>query len=153
VIGAHYPRVEDRITTTDAARKTGKPLWSSEDQPNGGGGPFVSREWAVGGRILAHLYNQNYLEGSLTATEIWSPITSYYDNLAAPNSGLMYANTPWSGHYTTCRERFGLRLTLRSLRSRAGSISTPHRVSSGKGELCGSSLPRQEELERDSGDD
>ena len=38
-------------------------------------------------------------EGSLTATEIWSPITSYYDNLAAPNSGLMYANTPWSGHY------------------------------------------------------
>ena len=35
----------------------------------------------------------------MTATEIWSPITSYYDNLAAPNSGLMYANTPWSGNY------------------------------------------------------
>jgi len=35
----------------------------------------------------------------MTATEIWSPVTSYYDNLAAPNSGLMYANTPWSGHY------------------------------------------------------
>src|SRR5208337_720206 len=88
-----------KITTTEAARKTGKPLWSSEDQPNDGGGPFVSRDWPIGGRILAHLYNQNYLEGSLTATEIWSPKTSYYDNLAAPNSGLMYANTPWSGHY------------------------------------------------------
>jgi hypothetical protein len=100
VIGAHYPRDENgKITTTDAARKTGKPLWSSEDQPNDGGGPFLSRDWPIGGRILAHLYNQNYLEGSLTATEIWSPITSYYDNLAAPNSGLMYANTPWSGHY------------------------------------------------------
>ena len=99
VIGVHYPLVDGKITTTDAARRTGKPLWSSEDQPNGGSGPFVSRDWPIGGRILAHLYNKNYLEGSLTATEIWSPITSYYNNLAAPNSGLMYANTPWSGHY------------------------------------------------------
>ena len=98
-IGVHYPKVNGKITTTDAARRTGKPLWSSEDQPNSGGGPFVSRDWAVGGRILAHLYNQNYLDGSLTATEIWSPVTSYYDILAAPSSGLMYANTPWSGHY------------------------------------------------------
>jgi hypothetical protein len=98
-IGVHYPKVKGGISTTDAARKTGKPLWSSEDQPNGGSGPFVSRDWPEGGRILAHLYNQNDLEGSLTSTEIWSPITSYYDILAAPNSGLMYANTPWSGNY------------------------------------------------------
>lgn len=99
VLGVHYPQQHGHLTTTAAARQAGKPLWSTEDQPNGGSGPFVSRDWAIGGRILAHLYNQNYLEGALTATEIWSPVTSYYDNLAAPNSGLMYANTPWSGHY------------------------------------------------------
>lgn len=99
VIGVHYPFWDNGIPTTEAARKTGKPLWSSEDQPNGGGGPFVSRDWPEGGRILAHVYNRNYIDGTLTATEIWSPVTSYYDNLAAPNSGLMYANTPWSGHY------------------------------------------------------
>lgn len=99
VIGVHYPLVKGTLTTTDAARRTGKPLWSSEDQPNAGGGPFVTRDWPLGGRILAHLYNRNYLEGAFTSTEIWSPVTSYYDILAAPNSGLMYANTPWSGHY------------------------------------------------------
>jgi hypothetical protein len=99
VIGAHYPLDNGKITTTDAAKASGKPLWSSEDQPNSGGGPILSRTWAIGGRILAHVYNRNYLEGAMTKTEIWSPITSYYDILAAPNSGLMYANTPWSGYY------------------------------------------------------
>lgn len=100
VIGTHYPRNEHgKVGTTEAARKTGKPLWSSEDQPNGGGGPIVSRDWLVGGRILAQFYNQNYLQGSMTSTEIWSPVTSYYDNLPAAGSGLMEANTPWSGHY------------------------------------------------------
>ncbi|HKO20503.1 MAG TPA: family 16 glycoside hydrolase, partial [Acidobacteriaceae bacterium] len=74
-------------------------LWSSEDQPESNASNILSRDWQVGGRSLAKLYNENYLKGGFTATEIWSPITSYYDNLAAPNSGLMYANTPWSGHY------------------------------------------------------
>jgi hypothetical protein len=100
VIGVHYPETDEgAITTTQAARASGKPLWSSEDQPNSGSGPILARIWSSGGRILASTYNRNYLEGSMTKTEIWSPITSYYDNLAAPNSGLMYANTPWSGYY------------------------------------------------------
>jgi hypothetical protein len=98
VIGAHYPRDEQgKLSTTAAARSTGKPLWSSEDQPNSGGGPIVSRDWLHGGRILAQIYNQNYLQGSMTSTEIWSPVTSYYDTLPAAGSGLMEANTPWRG--------------------------------------------------------
>jgi hypothetical protein len=98
-VGVHYPLVDGKYTTPANARTIGKPLWSSEDQPNPGGGPILSREWQIGGRILARLYNRNYLEGGMTKTEIWSPVTSYYDILAAPNSGLMYANTPWSGYY------------------------------------------------------
>lgn len=99
-LGVHYPWVYNHSTTPAVARESHKPLWSSEDQPNDGGGPIVSRDWAIGGRLLAKLYNRNYLEGGFTKTEIWSPITAYYDILAAPNSGLMYANTPWSGNYS-----------------------------------------------------
>lgn len=99
VVGVHYPWERPELPTPQEARKLGIPLWSSEDQPNGGAGPYLSREWSVGGRILAKRYNTNYVDHGLTKTEIWSPITSYYDLLAAPNSGLMYANTPWSGHY------------------------------------------------------
>ena len=35
----------------------------------------------------------------MTKTEIWSPITSYPDNLPLPGSGLMRADGAWSGHY------------------------------------------------------
>ena len=100
VVSVHYPRGEKgRLTTPQAAREIGKPLWSSEDAPLSQDNLPITRDWASGGRILAHLYNSNYLEGGFTKTETWSPVTSYYDNLAAPHSGLMYANTPWSGYY------------------------------------------------------
>jgi hypothetical protein len=99
IVSVHYPRKDGKVTTPELARTIGKPLWSSEDQPESSAVKILSREWAVGGRSLAKLYNRNYLEGDFTATEIWSPVTSYYDILAAPHSGLMYANTPWSGHY------------------------------------------------------
>ena len=99
VVGVHYPWVDGKVTTPAEADAVGKPLWSSEDQPNSGGGPILSRDWNDGGKIWAKRLNRNYLEGHFTKTEIWSPVTSYYDLLPAPNSGLMYANTPWSGHY------------------------------------------------------
>jgi hypothetical protein len=100
VVGVHYPWVDGKVTTPTEADAIGKPLWSSEDQPNSGGGPILSRDWNAGGKIWAKRLNLNYLEGHFTKTEIWSPVTSYYDLLPAPNSGLMYANTPWSGHYS-----------------------------------------------------
>jgi galactosylceramidase len=86
-IGRHYPGSQ----STPAAQALGKPLWSAEDGIGGS-------TWSDA-RRLAKLFNRNYIDGKYTKTEIWSPITSYYDNLAAANSGLMRANTPWSGSY------------------------------------------------------
>jgi hypothetical protein len=99
IVSVHYPRQKGRYTTPPKAREIGKPLWSSEDQPLSDDGEPMTRDWASGGRVLAHLYNANYMDAGFTKTEVWSPVTSYYDDLAAPHSGLMYANTPWSGYY------------------------------------------------------
>jgi len=98
-IAVHYARVKGNFYVTGSALRSGKPLWSSEDQPFDETGSMLQRDWKPGARIWAKFLNTNYIDGKVTKTETWSPITSYYDNLAAPNSGLMYANTPWSGHY------------------------------------------------------
>ena len=91
VVGVHYPREKGQVIVPEAAKQSGKPLWSSEDGPWRG-------DWK-GAEYLAKFFNENYIEGRFTKTEIWSPVTSYYDILPIPGSGLMYANTPWSGHY------------------------------------------------------
>ena len=86
-LGVHYSGAYSPI----AAQTCSQPLWSSEDGIGGS-------TWRAALK-LARLYNRNYILGRMTKTEIWSPVTGYYDILAAPDSGLMRANTPWSGHY------------------------------------------------------
>jgi hypothetical protein len=95
VIGSHYPRYKAPTT----AHSFGKPVWSSEDGPWSGdwGGRCASQPSSCPG--LPEAYNRNYVIGGMTKTVIWSPITSYYDILPLPGSGMMKANQPWSGHY------------------------------------------------------
>jgi len=87
-IGVHYPG----STSTAAAQACGQPLWSSEDGPWSG-------TWSSGAASIAQTLNRNYITGKMTMTEIWSPISAYYDCLRIPESGLMQANQPWSGDY------------------------------------------------------
>jgi hypothetical protein len=100
-IGVHYVgkkwenngfmEEDPRCDTPDWVQGMDKILWASEDGPWRGDWP--------GARFLAMIYNRHYLNGRMVKTEIWSPVTSYYNVLPLPKSGLMLANEPWSGHY------------------------------------------------------
>ena len=102
-VTAHYTEIDTAgtapIASPQAARDAGRPLWASEDHParNFWRDPHEN-DWPRGS-LLAKLYNENYIERRFTKTEPWAVITSYYDILPAPNSGLMYASAPWSGNY------------------------------------------------------
>ena len=68
-VGVHYR--ESRSPA--AAQSLGCPLFSSEDGPWSG-------DWN-GAMRLARMINRNYVTGKFTKTEIWSPVTAYYDSL------------------------------------------------------------------------
>jgi galactosylceramidase len=91
VIGDHYPERDNGYNSSDNAKSFGIPVWNNE------GGPWKG-DWS-GFEYLAKMYNRDYIEGKMTKNITWSLITSYFNNLSLPNSGIMTANSPWSGYY------------------------------------------------------
>jgi len=90
VLNAHIPEMLNFFTPA-AARNSGKPLWDGEAHAYGG-------DWYAAADV-ARYDNRAYILGRITKLIYWSVITAYYDFLPAPKSGIMAANTPWSGHY------------------------------------------------------
>jgi hypothetical protein len=92
-LGIHYNErwEKDPYSTTELSKSLKKSLRNSE------GGPWKG-DWD-GFEYLVKLYNRNYIVGKTTNVITWSLVTSYYDNLSLPKSGLMKANTPWSGYF------------------------------------------------------
>ncbi len=91
VIGDHYTERDNGYNSSEVAKSFGIPVWNNE------GGPWKG-DW-TGFEYLAKMYNRDYIEGRITKNITWSLITSYFNNLSLPNSGLMTANSPWSGFY------------------------------------------------------
>ena len=92
-LGIHYNErwEENRYGSTTLARSLNKSLRNSE------GGPWKG-DWDAF-EYLVKMYNRSYIKGRLTNFITWSLISSYYNYLELPGSGLMTANSPWSGNF------------------------------------------------------
>ena len=85
---------KDKRYTTDKAKASGKPLWASEEWSQSG------RTWdGQGALYLARLINKLYTRDRTTKYLIWSPIDSIYDQILWADTGVMQADSPWTGHY------------------------------------------------------
>jgi galactosylceramidase len=91
-IGVHYPYGE-LPPTVASLRAAGIRTWSSE---------HGEWDWNTMQPFLwkrAASMNHTFLERGLTKINFWSPVTAYFDCLPAPRSGVLTANTPWSGAF------------------------------------------------------
>lgn len=139
VIGVHYAHA----TTPQSGlkmREQGKRLWSTED------GEWNWRTMLPYRHLRAQKINLNYIERFLTKTEFWSPVTAYYDSLPAPGSGMIQANTPWSGAYKVEDTLWQVAHTTQFVEPGWSYLSEACRVLSNGGSVVALTDPSQTEL-------
>lgn len=94
VLGQHSPgtwrSLYQKYSSTEDARRLGKPLWVSEQSA-------LSHD--VGGVAWARGINRAYIDAEITASMHWAPVTAWYPILPHADTGLLLAVWPWSGHY------------------------------------------------------
>jgi hypothetical protein len=94
IVGAHDPcgqrSLYQRCPSSPDALALDKPLWDSEQSSEG---------HDVGAGPLARAMNRQYIDGRMTANVNWALISAWYANLPIADTGLMLAETPWSGAY------------------------------------------------------
>jgi hypothetical protein len=94
IVGSHDPggaRSAYRHCPSSAdALALGTPLWNSETS---------AQAHDVGAGPIARSANRGYLDGRMTAHLYWSAVSAWYADLPIPDTGLILADTPWSGHY------------------------------------------------------
>ncbi len=93
-LGVHYAHGETPVSALELRRSFGLRLWSTED------GEWLWDTMRPREGFRAATINRNFVERRLTRTSFWSPVTSYYGALTAPDSGVVTANAPWSGAFT-----------------------------------------------------
>ena len=81
-LGSHYPG----MSTTADARRTGKPLWASEETS--------TYNNVVGAGCWARLVNQNFVRGNLSASITWNIVNGYQKGTNWYRAGLMNAMQP-----------------------------------------------------------
>ncbi|MEX1116616.1 MAG: hypothetical protein WEB53_15330 [Akkermansiaceae bacterium] len=91
-IGVHYPHGEIP-PEVETLRAAGIRTWSSEH------GEWDWQSMLPFLHKRAASMNHTFIDQKLTKINFWSPVTGYYDCLPAPRSGVVTANTPWSGAY------------------------------------------------------
>ena len=76
--------------SSEDALSLDKPLWMSEQS---------SQDADSGGAPLARAMTRSYIDARTTANINWSMMAGFYSTVRTAGTGLMLAQTPWSGYY------------------------------------------------------